>query len=200
MERIKNKIEYEKKKPPDLFKFCEGEEFLYRGKIKTLHIEKISGIEKIDFEKKDSKFIAQINENIDREKEPEIIRETMLEWYQDKARKVITEKVKKYFYIIEEYSPYDFDFENIRISIQDNKTVWGSANPGVPSLNFTWHLVMFSDKLIENIVVHELIHYCVPRKKGNMHSKLFYKLWKKIIPDYEERQKELKSKAYIKRF
>lgn len=72
-----------------------------------------------------------------------------------------------------------------RITIREQKTRWGSCSDK-GNLNFNWKLVLMPEEVLDYVVVHELAH----RKEMN-HSKEFWKIVEKVLPDYKERRKVL---------
>ena len=73
-----------------------------------------------------------------------------------------------------------------KIYIRDQKTRWGSCS-SKGNLNFNWRLIMAPLFIMDYIVVHELAHLVHPN-----HSRDFWKLVKKIVPDYKEKKEWLK--------
>ena len=55
------------------------------------------------------------------------------------------------------------------------------------ALNFSYRLMMYPVDAIDYVVVHELAHI-----KHHNHSRDFYNLIKKYMPDYKEREKKLR--------
>ena len=74
------------------------------------------------------------------------------------------------------------------ISIRKMKTIWGSCEFRNATIKFNSYLYYMSDYFLEYIVVHEMAHLFIPN-----HSKKFYNLVKKYLPDYKERWKEQKN-------
>ena len=74
-----------------------------------------------------------------------------------------------------------------RISVRAAKTRWGSCS-SKGNLNFNWRLVLAPREVLDYVVVHELAH----RKEMN-HSPAFWAEVEKILPDYRERRKWLKT-------
>ena len=74
-----------------------------------------------------------------------------------------------------------------RISVRAAKTRWGSCS-AKGNLNFHWKLILMPPQVLDYVVVHELAH----RKEMN-HSPAFCAEVEKILPDYRERRKWLKT-------
>ena len=73
------------------------------------------------------------------------------------------------------------------VKITSAKAQFGSCS-GKNSICFSYMLMLYPDSAIDYVVVHELAHI-----KYHNHSKLFYALIEKYMPDYKERTKLLKS-------
>jgi hypothetical protein len=74
------------------------------------------------------------------------------------------------------------------ISLRKMKTLWGSCSIRDASIRFNSYLYYMSDYFLEYIVVHEMTHLFIPN-----HSKRFYEMVKKYLPDYKNRWKEHKN-------
>lgn len=74
-----------------------------------------------------------------------------------------------------------------RIAIRNQRTRWGSCS-GKGNLNFNCLLMLAPAEVIDYVVVHELCH----RKEMN-HSAAFWNEVAKILPDYKEQEKWLKT-------
>lgn len=74
-----------------------------------------------------------------------------------------------------------------KITIRGQKTRWGSCS-SKGNLSFNWRLMLCPPEIQDYVVVHELAH----RKVMN-HSREFYLEVDKILPDYGERQRWLKT-------
>lgn len=74
-----------------------------------------------------------------------------------------------------------------RITVRAAKTRWGSCSVQ-GNLNFHWKLILMPAEVLDYVVVHELAH----RKEMN-HSSLFWAEVERILPDYRERRRWLKT-------
>ena len=73
-----------------------------------------------------------------------------------------------------------------RISITGAKTRFGSCS-SKGNISFSFRLVRYPEAAIDYVVVHELAHLVEMN-----HSKRFYQIIEKVLPDYKERKKLLK--------
>ena len=98
--------------------------------------------------------------------------------YKDEAHRRALERVK-YFNSI-----YNFSFN--LISIRNQKTRWGSCSKK-GNLNFNYKVALLPERLADYIIVHELCHLA----EFN-HSKKFWNLVAKTMPDHASLRSELK--------
>lgn len=105
------------------------------------------------------------------------------ELYRKKAKEIIPPLIEHYTGKMQLYPT--------RISFRDNKTRWGSCS-AKDALSFNIQLAKTPHAFIEYVVVHELAHI---RHKN--HSKAFWKLVEKHLPDYRKRQQLVKAQHYI---
>ncbi len=96
-----------------------------------------------------------------------------------RAKRIIPVKVMKYSKMI--------GVSYGKITIRMQKSRWGSCS-AQGNLNFNCLLMRAPDEIIDYVVVHELCH----RKEMN-HSPKFWAEVEKILPDYKERRKWLKT-------
>lgn len=82
---------------------------------------------------------------------------------------------------------YNFKFN--KINIKNQKTRWGSCSKK-GNLNFNYKILFLSKRAADYIVVHELCHL----KEFN-HSRKFWNLVAKTVPDYLSVRKELRRKG-----
>jgi predicted metal-dependent hydrolase len=78
---------------------------------------------------------------------------------------------------------YGFKFN--KVSVKKLKSRWGSCS-SKNNLSFNYKLMHFNTKVIDYVIVHELCHLIEMN-----HSKNFWLLVQKIIPDYKVCKREL---------
>jgi len=98
-------------------------------------------------------------------------------WYRQQARVFFAERVKFFTNL------YGFHYEKIKIT--SARTRWGSCSPK-NTLSFSWRLIMTPVDIADYVVVHELAHTV-----HHNHSKRFWGLVEKILPDHKKRRKQL---------
>ena len=104
------------------------------------------------------------------------------DWYKRQALQVIYERVKWYA----ERNGYHYR----RVRITDARTRWGSCGRG-GSLNFSWRLALAPLRVIDYVVVHELVHL-----EHRNHSRAFWNQVKLLAPDYQQQINWLKANGH----
>lgn len=100
------------------------------------------------------------------------------EKYKVDALKIAERKVREFNKI--------YNFKYNKITIRNQTTRWGSCSRK-GNLNFNYKIALLSEELADYLVVHEICHL------GEFnHSKKFWDLVAKTIPNYLELRKELK--------
>jgi len=79
-----------------------------------------------------------------------------------------------------------YNFKWNEVSIKNQKTRWGSCSR-LGNLNFNYKIALLAEDQADYIVIHELCHL----QEFN-HSKKFWALVAKTIPDYKKVRKSLK--------
>ncbi|MBF0504440.1 MAG: M48 family metallopeptidase [Candidatus Omnitrophica bacterium] len=104
-------------------------------------------------------------------------------WYKDQALEYITRKAQYYAHVT------GFKYRSIRIN--SAKTRWGSCGHK-NVLNFTWRLIMAPSRVVDYVIIHELVHL-----KQRDHSRQFWEKVGQIIPDYKKDEKWLKMNGHL---
>jgi len=122
-------------------------------------------------------YIYTINKN------QESIKKIYDQWQKkesDKILKNITNEMYPYF------QNYGIRYPNIRV--KKMYTRWGSCSFSKGNINLNQYLVTLPKDVIKYVVIHELAHFIEPN-----HSKKFYKLIEKFIPNYNVYRNHLKN-------
>ncbi len=88
-----------------------------------------------------------------------------------------------------EYFNKTYGFIYQKISIRNQKTRWGSCSKK-GNISFNYKIALLPSPLTDYIIVHELCHL----REFN-HSKNFWNLVARTIPDYVERRREVKKNS-----
>lgn len=75
-----------------------------------------------------------------------------------------------------------------QVKFRKMKTQWGNCHPQKGVLTFNTRLMYAPRECVEYVVAHEFTHFLQPN-----HSALFYAELEKVMPDWKERRKKLKS-------
>jgi len=158
--------------------FVSGEKFLYMGKHYRMKVITVDEeiVPFLTFTH--SKFIAHVSANVPEFDYPRIIQPLFIEFYHEKAEKIIRQRSRKYLLY--------FEAKPSLLKVQSLKNKWGSCSK-TNQLRFNWRVVMAKMSIIDYIIVHELCHI-----KFKDHSKAFWSEVQKILPDYEERKEWLR--------
>jgi len=98
-------------------------------------------------------------------------------WYRERAKEIITRRVDE----LKEGRRVG------RVSIKDQKTRWGSCS-AKGDLSFNWRLVMAPPRVLDYLILHEIMHMERPD-----HSRHFWDKVAAVCPDYKELAKWLKT-------
>ncbi|MBC7364225.1 MAG: M48 family metallopeptidase [Candidatus Aminicenantes bacterium] len=81
-----------------------------------------------------------------------------------------------------------FKFKNFRLS--SARTRWGSCSAR-GTISLTWRLVLAPPEIVDYVIMHELVHL-----KEKSHSRAFWGLLARYIPDYRIKRKWLKDNGF----
>ncbi len=113
-------------------------------------------------------------------------------------KRIIDQNIKQIFKnetqkLIQKRLPYWSKLTNLQYNsfkIGDATSKFGSCVPSTKALHFSNRLIMLPEDKVDAIIVHELCHIV-----HSNHSKEFYDLVKKYIPNYDEINKWLKQNS-----
>jgi len=112
--------------------------------------------------------------------------------FKNNREKYLENKKEALEFIIERINYFNkkYDFKFNKIKIKSQKTRWGSCSKK-GNLNFNYKIMFLPQQIANYIIVHELCHL----KEFN-HSKKFWNLVSKTIPNYQNIKKGLRIKNY----
>ena len=156
---------------------------------------KYSKIKNIYIQIKDGKVIVKAPRKI-RKKEIEKILEQKTEWIQKTIEKETKKQEKKPLYKKEKFKEIVEKHANElvkqtglvpnKITIKQIKYAWGSCS-NKKNITINLELIKYSEQAIRYVILHEFCHI-----KYMNHSKDFWNLVEKYMPDYKQVKKEFK--------
>ena len=101
-------------------------------------------------------------------------------WYLKQAKVIFLEELDHIYSIYPEKIPYP------SLTIRKMKTRWGVCNIKTKRITLNLELIKKDKKYLDYVIVHELSHLIHPN-----HSKSFWNLVERVVPDYKTLRKEL---------
>lgn len=157
--------------------FVSGESFPYLGRQYKLKVRRRPGLDAPRVELTKGQFNVTLHSDVTKAEQAQLVKKELTKWYRRRAKEVILP-------ILEGYSanvgvPYN------GARIREMKKRWGSGGQD-RHLAFNWRIIMAPRRLVEYVVAHELCHTVYPD-----HSRDFWRLLEKVMPDYERRRQAL---------
>ena len=162
-------------------KWVNGETFPIKGEEYVIDIQKIHNANEINLRIDNNKKEVHISY-------PDNLSEVSKKYNIDKGIKQLLKNHTNM--LLYEKVPYWSKITNIPyklFKVNDATSRYGSCVPSTKILHFSSRLIMLPEDKIDAVVVHELCHIVYPN-----HSKDFYNLVRKYIPNYDEINKWLK--------
>ena len=103
-------------------------------------------------------------------------------WYKSVSQQIFEEELKTIYEKFEEKIPYP------KLKIRKMKTRWGVCNKKDDSITLNMDLVKEDKIYLDYVIVHELSHFI-----HFNHSKSFWLLVNKYVPNYKEIRKEMRT-------
>ncbi len=147
--------------------FVPGEEFLYLGI--SYKLQAVDDLPKAVVFDGSLKISSQVLSNA---------KQHLESWYKLQAWDYISQKAGDLAQI------HGLKYTSIKIN--DARTRWGSCGYK-DTLNFTWRLIMAPQRVVDYVIVHELVHL-----KQKNHSRKFWAEVAKVLPDYKQDELWLK--------
>lgn len=162
-----------------------GQIILYNGEQHIIDISYHNkDIISVRIEKEAKKFCIYLPKQIRKEEEETNIKKAVRMLFKNNTEVVLQDRL-----------PYWSKITNIEynsVKVRDAKTKYGSCIPTKKAIHFTSRLIMLPKEAIDAVIVHELCHIIHPN-----HSKQFYELVEKYIPNYKQIDEYLKRNSYL---
>ena len=121
---------------------------------------------------------AQLVVGLGRDAEPHRVRDTVHAWLQREAHTRFLQRLLHFAPLV--------GVRHGAVRLSSAGTRWGSASSD-GSIRLNWRLIHLAPELIDYVVVHELSHL-----HEMNHSPAFWAVVARVLPDYDERRRELK--------
>jgi len=170
---IRAKLDYFKQRQGQVLvrQFIPGEEFMYLGQTYRLVAADLPKAIVLDKDLMISQVVlANAQDHIEN-------------WYRAQALEHITQRVGYWAQIT------GLKYRSIRIN--SATTRWGSCGYK-DGLNFTWRLIMAPARVVDYVVIHELMHL-----KQKNHSRKYWAEVAKVMPDYRQDERWLKANGHL---
>ena len=153
--------------------------FIFNTKLSAIEF-KLASTDKIKSKYKNNSIKILLPENI-------IIKSSNCQLdIRNEIEKVLRKDAKIYLPNRVKYFAKKFDFHYKKVTIKNTKTRWGSCS-SINNINLNLHLMRLTDKLIDYVILHELVH-----TKIKNHQKEFWDLLNIVSGDAKGLDIELK--------
>lgn len=162
---------------PSPRQFVSGETFLYLGRQYRLKVERTADRQG-KLRLRSGWLVAEVPETIQDAERPALVRKLLVAWYRRHAAEKIPERA--------DWWSDRLCMRPAKVLIRSQEKRWASCDPaGV--LRFNWRIIQASSRLVDYVVVHELIHLVHPD-----HTSAYWAALGQALPDYEDRRDALR--------
>lgn len=161
---------------PPTREFVSGESYLYLGRQYRLKV--LPAEEPVDARLIGGWIHVPVLKALSGPERASAVRRSLKSWYRQHARLRLPERVGQWFRMVGVAEP--------RVMIRNQQRRWASCDAR-GTLRFNWRIVQAPMRLVDYVVAHELIHL-----RHKEHSKAFWALLGRVMPDYERRKEELR--------
>jgi predicted metal-dependent hydrolase len=154
-------------------RYLSGETLVYLGRQYRLKVE--------NGNKQPAKLIGRYLKVWVKDKSDSLsVKKSVEEWYRKRAHEILNRYIEKCYHIASRHA-----VPEPKVMIRNMRRRWGSCSPsGRITLNN--NLVKVPVHCIEYVIMHELCHL-----KNHNHSKNFYSLLTRCLPDWRKRKEAL---------
>ena len=168
--------------PPEPRRFADGERLPYRGRWYGLHTAAAADGLKPAVALRRGRFELSRRAADDEDLAADEAREALVAWYTTRAHEVLAVRVEVLG-----------GLAHVRpagIRVRDMGKRWGSCHSRSRLLSFHWETVLLPTRILDYIVVHELVHLIEPN-----HGPRFWSRVEAVLPDWKERRRWLRTDA-----
>lgn len=159
--------------PPPPRRYVSGETHLYLGR--TYHLKVIEDQDE-GVEMNGSHLHLRVRSSSDLERKQKLLEN----WYRRQAKTVFPERLDA---VYPRAARFDIPYPKMKIRLM--KTRWGSCSTK-GNINLNLRLIQTPTACIDYVILHELAHL-----KEHNHSRAYYNLLDKLLPDWRDRREEL---------
>lgn len=152
--------------------FVSGAKIPFRGRRMRLTVKIVAGKQIVTYYR--NGFIVEVPKSIPSDDRDATIRYTLELWLRRRVENDAEGFARRYSRKLGQ--------EPKAVRIKDQKHLWGSCGKD-RVVNLNWRLVFMPKTILEYAVVHELCHL-----EHRNHSEAFWRLVKRLLPDYEVRK------------
>lgn len=163
--------------PPSPRQFVSGETFLYLGRQHRLRVERND--ERLGtIRMRSGWLVAVVPQSVQEEERQTHVRKLLVGWYRRRAEERIPERAI--------WWGERLSLKPAGVLIRSQEKRWASCDPaGV--LRFNWRIIQASPRLLDYVIVHELIHLL-----HSDHTPAYWAALGQAQPDYEDRRDALR--------
>jgi len=158
-------------------RFVSGESFLYLGRQYKLLVLGVKSDEPPNVRLFRGQIEVRIQTAADQESQVAFTRSILIDWYREKALRRLESLTTRY--------ARNLGVEAESVRVREMKRRWGSAGQS-GKVAYNWKIILAPKRLLEYVVAHEVCHL-----KHDDHSREFWRLLERAMPDYERRRLEL---------
>ncbi len=163
--------------PPSPREFRSGETFRYLGRQYRLKRER-SNAREANVRVVMGHLIVPVPAQLAAPDATDIARARLVAWYRERADSRIPDRVATW--------AKKLSLHPASVQIRDQQKRWGSADAR-GNVRLNWRIVQAPTRLIDYVIVHELVHLTHPN-----HTRDFWAALGQAMPDYEARREALR--------
>ena len=156
--------------------FVSGEGYLYLGRHYRLKVLRGQGLGEAKLIR--GRLTVAVQRGLNDRQREQVVREALEGWYRAHAIQRLPERVERWYRRVGVKRP--------TVLIRSQQKRWASCD-AKGHLRINWRIIQAPMRLVDYVVVHELAHL---RHPG--HTKAFWALVGRVLPDYESRREALR--------